>query len=132
MYYKQKFWYILKTEYILPAQIILFGYYACYCVGAYSRNSGQHSILARKGTKNFNPFPYSVPFLSVLHQNKALYNFHKRGQISIVECNKVYALIVPGNERKESKIFKKIRNLHSKFKFKARNDSNVLHKMTVV
>ena len=23
--------------------------------------------------------PYSIPFLSALHQNKALYNFRKRG-----------------------------------------------------
>ena len=33
------------------------------------------------------PPPYSIPFLSVLHQNKALHNFHKRGQRSIVERN---------------------------------------------
>ena len=59
-------------------------------VKAYSRNLGQHSILARKGTKNFTlpPIPpYSIPFLSVLHQNKALHNFPKRGQRSIVERN---------------------------------------------
>ena len=31
------------------------------------------------GAKNLTA-PYSVPFLSVLHQNKALHNFHKRGQ----------------------------------------------------
>ena len=31
--------------------------------------------------------PYSIPFLSVLHQNKALYNFRKRGQRSILERN---------------------------------------------
>ena len=30
-----------------------------------------------------SPSPYSIPFLSVLHQNKALYNFHKRGQHSL-------------------------------------------------
>ena len=30
---------------------------------------------------------YSIPFLSVLHQNKALYNFRKTGQRSIVERN---------------------------------------------
>ena len=29
--------------------------------------------------------PYSIPFLSVLYQ--ILYNFRKRGQRSIVECN---------------------------------------------
>ena len=32
----------------------------------------------KKCTKNFTS-PYSIPFLSVLHQNKALHNFHKRG-----------------------------------------------------
>ena len=38
--------------------------------------------------------PHSVPFLSVLHQNKALHNFCKGGQRSIVERNIVleYAL----------------------------------------
>ena len=35
--------------------------------------------LEKKGTKNFTT-PYSIPFLSVLHQNKALHNFHKREQ----------------------------------------------------
>ena len=54
---------------------------------------GQHSILARKGTflkkgpKKFQPPPNSICFLSVLHQNKALHNFHKREQLSIVERN---------------------------------------------
>ena len=32
-----------------------------------------------KGTKNLTT-PYSIPYLSVLHQNKSLHNFHKRGQ----------------------------------------------------
>ena len=59
----------------------------------YSRNLGQHSILAKKdtffgkkGTKSFTP-PFSIPFLSVVHQNKALYNFRKMGQYSIVQRN---------------------------------------------
>ena len=49
-------------------------------------------ILVKKGTflgkkkkrarKNFTT-PYSISFLSVLHQNKALHNFHKRGQCPI-------------------------------------------------
>ena len=64
-------------------------------VRAYSRNLGQCSILARKGTffekrvpKVSSPLPlYSIPFLSVLHQNEALHNFPKRGQRSIVKCN---------------------------------------------
>ena len=53
---------------------------------AYSRKLGQHLILAqkstflgKKNTKNLTT-PYSMPFLSVLHQNKALHNFHKRGK----------------------------------------------------
>ena len=54
----------------------------------YSRNFGQRSILARKGTffeksekrapKILPPPPlhtYSIPFLTVLHRNKSLYDF---------------------------------------------------------
>ena len=37
----------------------------------------------KNGTKNFNN-PYSIPSLSVLHQNKFLHNFHKRRQHLIV------------------------------------------------
>ena len=55
-----------------------------------SRKLGQHLTLATKGTffekndtKNFTT-PYSIPFLSVLCQNKALQNFYKRGQRPIV------------------------------------------------
>ena len=48
-------------------------------VRAYSRNLWQHPILAKKGTKNF-PTPYSIPFLSVLHENKVLHNFLEWGQ----------------------------------------------------
>ena len=65
---------------------------------AYSRNLGQRSILARKGTffikkgtffekRSPKISPYSILFLSVLHQNKTLYNFLKKRQLSIVECN---------------------------------------------
>ena len=69
---------------------------------AFSRNSGQHSILARKSTYYDKmaffmkkslfwkkaPLPlYSIPFLNVLRQYKALHNFPKRGQHSIVKCN---------------------------------------------
>ena len=66
---------------------------------AYARNLGQRSILARKSTfffeKRTHPRPYSIPFLSVLHQNKALHIFHIRGQRSIVERNVCleYALV---------------------------------------
>ena len=43
----------------------------------------------KKGTKNLPPppLPYSIPFLSVFHQNKNLHNFLKRGQRSIVELS---------------------------------------------
>ena len=44
-------------------------------------------FLMKKGTKNYPPSPYSISFLSALHQNKALYNFRKRGQHSIVKCS---------------------------------------------
>ena len=53
----------------------------------YSRNLGQHSIFARKGTFFKYPRLYAIPFLSVLHQNKALHHFRKEGQLSITECN---------------------------------------------
>ena len=51
----------------------------------------------KKGTKNLPPPCYSIPFLSVLHQNKSLHNFCKRGQRSIVEHNigPEYALTSP-------------------------------------
>ena len=41
------------------------------------------SFFQKKGTKNLTT-PYSIPFLSVLHQNNALHNFHKRGKRSAV------------------------------------------------
>ena len=52
----------------------------------------QRSILAKndffeKGNQKFHQ-PYSSPFVSVLHQNKALHNFCKRGQRSIIELKK--------------------------------------------
>ena len=73
----------------------------------YFRNSRQRSILAIKGTlyekrhffekgaQKISPPPYSITLISVLHENKALHNFCKRGQHSIVECNigLEYALI---------------------------------------
>ena len=40
----------------------------------------------RKVEKN-SPTPYSISFLSALHQNKALHKFNKRGQRSMVERN---------------------------------------------
>ena len=41
-----------------------------------------------KRASKISPPPYSIPFLSVLHQNKAFHNFRKRGQRSVVERNK--------------------------------------------
>ena len=48
---------------------------------------------------NLDFCPFNIPrvnlpifFLSFLHQNKALHNFRKRGQRSIVERNMEYAL----------------------------------------
>ena len=51
------------------------------------RKFGQLPVLAKigifyfekKGSKNLTTL-YSIPFLIVLHQNKALHNFHKRRQ----------------------------------------------------
>ena len=44
-----------------------------------SNISQKGHFFKKKVTKNF-PTPYSIPFLSVMHQNKALHNFHKRRQ----------------------------------------------------
>ena len=85
-------------------------------VREYSRNLGQHSILVRKGTffekrtldtKNVTPLPYSIPFLSVLHRNKALHNFRKNGQRSIVErdIGLEYALLVASNSHISTTLF---------------------------
>ena len=59
-----------------------------------SRKFGQHPISAKMGilswkkrTKKFT-IPYSISFLSALHQNKTLHNFHKRGQGLTVGCIK--------------------------------------------
>ena len=47
-------------------------------------NIGQNGhFFQKKGTKNFTT-PYSLLFLSVLHQNKTLHNFHKRWKRPIV------------------------------------------------
>ena len=45
------------------------------------------------------PTSYWIPFLSVLHRNKALFNFRKRGQRSIVQRNVglEYAQLVASN-----------------------------------
>ena len=45
------------------------------------------STFLKKGPQNFPPPLYSIPFLRILHQNKALHNFRKRVQRSIVERN---------------------------------------------
>ena len=41
----------------------------------------------KKGNKNLTT-PNSIPFLSVLHRNRALHNFHKRRQRPIAGCIK--------------------------------------------
>ena len=41
----------------------------------------------KKDTKNFT-IPNSTPFLSALHQNEALHNFHKKRQHLIAGCMK--------------------------------------------
>ena len=42
----------------------------------------------KKGHHKFDTLsPHSIPFLSVLHQNEALYDFRKRGQHLTVERN---------------------------------------------
>ena len=38
------------------------------------------TFFRKKDPKNFT-IPYSIPFLSVLHQNKVLHNFRMRGSI---------------------------------------------------
>ena len=43
------------------------------------------SDIGKKGHKKFH-HPLFNPFLSVLHQNKALHNFHKMGQDPIARC----------------------------------------------
>ena len=52
-------------------------------------------VFMKNGHQKFHPLPCSVQFLSVLHQNKALHNFRKRGLRLIVERNIVleYALL---------------------------------------
>ena len=55
-----------------------------------ARKLGKHPILAKKvqflekkvGLKYFT-ISYSMPLLSILHQNKALHTFHKKGQYQI-------------------------------------------------
>ena len=44
---------------------------------------GQNGHFFRKKAPKTLQTPYSVPFLIVLHQNKALYNFYKRGKCPI-------------------------------------------------
>ena len=65
--------------------------------------------VLNRGVKFFVPFfhekgkqKFIPPLVSVLHQNKALYNFHKRGQHSTVECNigLEYALASPQETKK--------------------------------
>ena len=50
-------------------------------------DTGQNEHFFEKKAQNISHTPYSIPFLSVLHQNNILHNFCKRGQWSIVKCN---------------------------------------------
>ena len=45
------------------------------------------NFINKEGTKNFTS-PFSISFLSVLHQNKALQNFYERGEHLITWCIK--------------------------------------------
>ena len=66
-------------------------------VRAYSKNYGSVRYWLEKAPAI--PPSYSIPFLSVLHRNKVLYNFRKRGQRSIVKHNigLEYVLLVASN-----------------------------------
>ena len=44
-------------------------------------------LILKKGFQKIHTPPYSILFLSVLHQQKALHNFCKKGQRSIVKRN---------------------------------------------
>ena len=46
----------------------------------------KRTLFWKKGNKNFTTY-YSIPFLSVLHQNKALYNFNKRQRGALYDCS---------------------------------------------
>ena len=91
-------WYFERQSYLFFTNILRYGNYpAEYAVRASYKpkitvqgifqtframfDIGQKGdFLWKKGTKKFTP-PYSIP---LLHQNKAFYNFCKRGQRSIV------------------------------------------------
>ena len=60
------------------------------CVRAVLDIGQKGHFFWKRGPQKFHPTsprPYSIPFLSILHQNKALHSFCKRGQRSIVECS---------------------------------------------
>ena len=77
---------IVNNITVLVSHIIFFGPFKPMSHGrAYSRNLGQRSILARKGTfyensKNFTP-PYSIPFLSVYIKIKLCIIFTNGGSV---------------------------------------------------
>ena len=56
-----------------------------YLSGPNIKNQGSFRKRVKKGNKNFTT-PYLSPFLSVLHQNKALHNFHKGGHLRLLEA----------------------------------------------
>ena len=70
--------------------------------------------MAKKSTKHFTT-PYSIHFVNVLHQNKALHNFHRKGQHSIAECIKGLTWDLTMSQNLASVFFKLILNILWKF-----------------
>ena len=87
-------------------------------------DTGQKEHFFEKRAQKISPTPYSISFLSVLHQNNVFHNFCKRGQWLIVKRNigLEYALdndlqtminakiVVCCSEYKQQKAFKKIKH----------------------
>ena len=58
-------------------------------IGAASHTGQKGHFFENNGTKNFIT-TYSIHFLNVLYQNKALHNFHEKGAAS--DCQMLYDL----------------------------------------
>ena len=43
-------------------------------------------IGKKRAPKFHSPPPHSIAFLGVLHQNKTLHNFHKRGSVRLLDA----------------------------------------------
>ena len=72
-----------------------------------------------------NPPTYSIHFLKVLYQNKALYNFPKRGQHLIVKRN-------IGPEYALSMVWKILTSLFNKFYKPTQNVQNKIYKTSKI